>query len=55
MRGYHELWHSLKPNYGIIVQRDILMNVLKEIDPEGTKSTYMKEQIPVGTLMATVN
>ena len=55
MRGYRGLWHSLKPNYGIIVQRDILMNVLKEIDPEGTESTYMKEQIPVGTLMATVN
>ena len=36
MRGYRGLWHSLKTNYGIIVQRDIVMNVLKEIDPEGT-------------------
>ena len=33
MRGYRGLWHSLKTNYGIIVQRDIVMNVLKEIDP----------------------
>ena len=31
MRGYRGLWHSLKTNYGIIVQRDIVMNILKEI------------------------
>ena len=36
MRGYRGLCHSLKTNYGIIVQRDIVMNVLKEVDPEGT-------------------
>ena len=36
MRDYRGLWHSLKTNYDIIVQRDIVMNVLKEIDPEGT-------------------
>ena len=36
MRGYCGLWHSLKTNYGIIVQRDLVMNVLKEIDPEET-------------------
>ena len=37
MRDYRGLWHSLKTNYGIIVKRDIVMNILKEIDPEGTK------------------
>ena len=36
MRGYHGLWHSLKANCEIIVQRDTVMNILKEIDPEGT-------------------
>ena len=36
MRGYRGLWHSLKSNYGIIVQRDIAVNILKEIDPKGT-------------------
>ena len=36
MRGYRGLWHSLKTNYDIKVQRDIVINVLKEIDPEGT-------------------
>ena len=30
------LRHSLKTNYGIIVRRDIVLIVLKEIDPEGT-------------------
>ena len=34
MRGYRGLQHSLKTNYGIIVQRDIVMNILKEVDPE---------------------
>ena len=63
MCGYRGLWHSLKTSYGIIVQRDIVMNILKEVDPEGTnmrkalreESTYLKDQIPVGTLMATIN
>ena len=36
MRDYRGLWHSLKTSYGIIVQRGIVMNILKEIDPEGT-------------------
>ena len=36
MRGHRGLWHSLKANYGIKVQRDIAMNIFKEIDPEGT-------------------
>ena len=39
------------------------MNILKEVDPEGTnmrkalreESTYLKDQIPVGKLMATIN
>ena len=34
MRDYFGLWHSLKTNYGIIVQGDIVINILKEIDPE---------------------
>ena len=63
MCGSPGLWHSLKTSYGIIVQRDIVMNILKETDPEGTnmrkalreESTYLKDQIPVGTLMATIN
>ena len=65
MRGYRWLWHSFKASYGIIVQRDVVMNILKEIDPEGTniwkaftyaeESTYLKDQIPIGTLMATIN
>ena len=38
MRGYHGLWHSLKTNYGIVVQRNIVTNILKEIDPKGTNS-----------------
>ena len=38
MRGYRWLWHSLKANYGIIVQRYIVMNILKEIDPGGTNT-----------------
>ena len=36
MRGYCGLWNSLKTNYGMIVQKDIVINILKEIDPEGT-------------------
>ena len=46
MRGYRGLWHSLKTNYRIMLQRDIVMNILKEIDPEGTKETCLKEKIP---------
>ena len=38
MREYRGLWHSLKINYGVIAQRDIAMNILKEIDPEGTNT-----------------
>ena len=57
MRGYCGLWHSLKTNYGITVQKDIAMNILKElIQRELTcenliayteESTYLKNQIPV--------
>ena len=36
MRGCRGLWHSLKTNYVIIVQRNIVTNILKETDPEGT-------------------
>ena len=36
MHGYRGLWHSLKTNYEIIIQGDIILNILKEIDPEGT-------------------
>ena len=36
MRVNRGLWHSLKTKYDIIVQRDIVMNVLKEIDLKGT-------------------
>ena len=36
MRGYRGSWHSLKTNFGIIVQKDIVMNVLKDIDLGGT-------------------
>ena len=32
MGGYRGLRHSLKTNCGIIVQREIVMNILKEID-----------------------
>ena len=38
MREYRGLWHSLKVNYGVIAQRDIAMNILKEIDPEWTNT-----------------
>ena len=65
MRGYRGLWHSLKTNYGIIVQRDIVTNILKEIGPEETnmrkarrlcRSKYeLKDKIPVVTLMTTTN
>ena len=34
MRGYRWLWQSLETNYGIIVRRDIVMDILKKIDPQ---------------------
>ena len=33
---YYGLRHSLKTIYGIIVQRDTVMTILKETDPGGT-------------------
>ena len=37
LRGYRGLWHSLRTNYGIIVPRDTVINILKDVDLEGTK------------------
>ena len=37
LRGYRGLWHSLRTNYDIIVPRDTVMRILKDVDPEGTK------------------
>ena len=36
MPGFRGLWHSLKASYGIIVQIDVVMNILKEVDPAET-------------------
>ena len=37
MRGYRGLWHSLRVTHGIILPRDTVMRVLKDVDPEGTE------------------
>ena len=53
MRGYRRLWHSLKTNYGIILQRDIVLNILNEIDSEGTnmrkaRRLHRRKYVPEG-------
>ena len=35
MRGYRGLWHSLRVIYGIILPRDTVMRILRDVDPEG--------------------
>ena len=37
MRGYRGIWLTLKTSYGITVSRDRVMELLREIDPEGTE------------------
>ena len=37
MRGYRGLWHSLRVTHGIILQRDTVMKILRDVDPEGTE------------------
>ena len=36
MKGYRGMWHHLRTSYGISVKRDTVMEMLREIDPEGT-------------------
>ena len=35
--GYRGMWSKLKTTYKIVVPRDIVMNMLREVDPEGTQ------------------
>jgi len=35
LRGYRSLWHHLRMSYGMNIKRDVVMQLLKEIDPEG--------------------
>ena len=35
LRGYRSMWHHLRISYGIIVRRDTVMQLIKEIDPQG--------------------
>ena len=37
-KGYRALWSSLKASYGINVQRDVVMKMLRELDPDGTET-----------------
>ena len=37
IKGYRGMWNHLKCTYGIKVKRDVVMQLLREIDPEGTQ------------------
>ena len=37
-KGYRALWSSLKVSYGINIQRDVVMKMLGELDPNGTET-----------------
>ena len=37
-KGYRALWSSLKVSYGINIQRDVVMKMLRELDPDGTET-----------------
>ena len=37
IKGYRSIWHKLRVNYGIVTNRDEVMKVLKEINPEQSK------------------
>ena len=37
-KGYRALWSSLKVSYGINIQRDVVMKMLRELDPVGTET-----------------
>ena len=38
IKGYRNIWHELRVNYGIIVNRGEVMKILKEINPEQSKN-----------------
>jgi len=35
--GYRSMWNKLRTTFGLNVPRDAVMNILREIDPEGCK------------------
>ena len=37
-KGYRALWSSLKASHGINVQRDVVMKMLRELDPDETET-----------------
>jgi hypothetical protein len=37
IKGYRGMWNHLKCTYGITVKRDTVMQLLREMDPEGTE------------------
>ena len=37
-KGYRALWSSLKVSYGINIQRDVVMKMQRELDPDGTET-----------------
>ena len=45
-KGYRGIWSVLKWSYGIMVQWDTVMNVLRELDPHGyrTEKSALFEQ-----------
>ena len=34
IKGYRSIWHKLRTDYGITVNRDEVMNTVRDIDPE---------------------
>eukprot|EP00794_Sanderia_malayensis_P013642 gene13642-15069_t len=36
LKGYRGMWNTLRCSYGIIIPRDRVMRLLKDVDPEGT-------------------
>ena len=37
LRGYRTMWNQLKCKYGIHVKRDLVSEILKEVDPDGSE------------------
>ena len=38
LKGYRTMWNTLRTRYGIRMQRDTVMRILREIDPQASKS-----------------
>lgn len=37
LKGYRGMWNHLRCKYGVVVKRDTVMHLLREIDPDGTE------------------